>query len=135
MLEESRLVTALRECILETQESWRETGWPVILIGCTTDSEKLSNGILGCFKTHISIEVCAAVKVCIMHADILIVSQAPDEAARKRILIQSLSSHEVAPDVDVSALALNTAALLQGDLLALISEAASRSMKRCIERL
>ena len=55
-LQDSPIVTALRECMDGIQTGWKTTGYPLIVIG-TTASGSLPVGLLSCFKQEISFEV------------------------------------------------------------------------------
>ncbi len=58
--------------------------------------------------------------------------QAPNEIQRDKILREKLLEAELAPDVDVRAIARQTAALQAGDLGALVARAAEATLEDVI---
>jgi hypothetical protein len=56
----SELVIAatLHDCINGLNESWKLTGYPVVVVGTTSESERVPKSILSSFKHEVSFEVC-----------------------------------------------------------------------------
>lgn len=54
---EPQIATVLRECIEGLDKVWKESGWPVLVVGTTSDADKVPLGILACFKRDIAVEV------------------------------------------------------------------------------
>ena len=55
--QDSPIVAALRECMDGIQQSWKTTGYPLIVIGTTSASSSLPVGLVNCFKQEILFEV------------------------------------------------------------------------------
>ncbi|CDO74862.1 hypothetical protein BN946_scf185004.g12 [Trametes cinnabarina] len=100
----------LRDCIAELQSSWNLTGFPVLLFGTTDSHERVPPKILGCFK-----------------------HEAPGEAERYGILLSILADSNLAPDVSVKEVAVQTAALVAADLVDLVSRAKAAAVQRSRE--
>lgn len=110
---EPALANALRECIKDMQKSWKLTSFPVVTLGTTSEPERVPMSIHSCFKHEIAFE-------------------APSEGARQEILNCLLSNATLAPDVSLSALALQTAALVASDLVDFVARTKSASIERAI---
>ncbi|EIW71793.1 hypothetical protein TREMEDRAFT_43062 [Tremella mesenterica DSM 1558] len=91
-----------------------ETGWPCVLCGTTRDEDAVPAGILGCFKREIKL-------------------QAPNEEQRATVIRNALQDKEVAPDVDLKQLAIQTAALRPGDILSLTRRASDVAFDRAMK--
>ncbi|KAJ6547239.1 AAA-domain-containing protein [Mycena capillaripes] len=108
---ESVLTAVLRECIDNVQNSWRISGHPIMVFATTAEADRVPIGILSCFKHEVTFE-------------------APNEAERHEILQLSLAGTVLAPDVSLSKLAMETAALVAGDIASLVQRAESLSIER-----
>ncbi|CAA7270162.1 unnamed protein product [Cyclocybe aegerita] len=108
---ESTIVNAMRDLLDGLQSSWKIAGYPVVVVGTTSESSRVHAGLLSCFKQEILFE-------------------APNEGERLEILRCLLSEHDVASDVSVQNVAAQTAALLAGDLRDLIARAKTASIER-----
>ncbi|KZV91614.1 AAA-domain-containing protein, partial [Exidia glandulosa HHB12029] len=108
------VVAALRSCIDDLRAAWRTSEFPVFVLGTTSDADKLPPSLLGCFKHEI-------------------VFQAPAEADRLAILQGLLAGRSVAPEVDIPSLATQTAALVAGDLVDLVSRAELAAVSRALK--
>ncbi|KAJ7734916.1 AAA-domain-containing protein [Mycena maculata] len=108
---ESVLTTVLRECIENVQNSWRISGYPVMVFATTAEAERVPMGILSCFKHEVTFE-------------------APSEGERHEILRTLVAGTVLAPDVSLSKLATETAALVAGDIASLVQRAESVSISR-----
>ncbi|KAK4704294.1 peroxin-6, partial [Phenoliferia sp. Uapishka_3] len=105
--------TILRECSALACHGWKVTGFPTVILATTCDAEKLPAGALAAFKEEFSLD-------------------APGEPERLSIL-RSLTSHAtVAPDVSLQPLAVQTAALVAGDLVDLVRRACSSATERAL---
>ncbi|CDZ96282.1 Peroxisome assembly factor 2 containing the AAA-type ATPase domain [Phaffia rhodozyma] len=111
---EPQIAGVLQDCIQSLSASWKTTGFPVVVVGTTSDGDKVPSGVLGCFKQEISI-------------------QAPDEKERLSILRRIIAETPIAADVDVKNLAVQTAALVAQDLVALVARAKSAAVGRTSE--
>ncbi|AFR96905.2 peroxin-6 [Cryptococcus neoformans C23] len=87
------------------------SSWPVIVIGTTADADAVPSEVLACFKQEIELK-------------------APNEDERLAIMKYKLEGYEVAPDVDVRALARQTAALNAGDIDSFVHLAWNAAVKR-----
>lgn len=87
------------------------SSWPVIVIGTTADADAVPSEVLACFKQEIELK-------------------APNEEERLAIIKYKLEGYEVAPDVDVRALARQTAALNAGDIDSFVHLAWNAAVKR-----
>ncbi|KAJ7191062.1 AAA-domain-containing protein [Mycena pura] len=101
----------LRECLENLQNSWRLSGHPVMAFATTTETDRVPMNILSCFKHEVTFEV-------------------PNEAERHEILRSLLSETVLSPDVSLSKLATETAALVAGDIANLVRRAESLSVGR-----
>jgi len=50
------LANVLRECVDHTQQTWKITGYPVIVFGITSEPARVPIGILSCFKHEVTFE-------------------------------------------------------------------------------
>ncbi|KAG8879295.1 peroxisomal assembly protein [Tulasnella sp. 331] len=117
---EPPILPAIQECLDDLRKAWRETGYPIILVATTSDAEHLPIGILGCFKHEIAFE-------------------APNEQERLAILQNVLYSMDergpklpIAPDIALSSIATQTAALVASDLVDLVSRTKMAAMGRAL---
>lgn len=56
-LTEPAMTAVLNDCIQSLADSWKESKWPVIVVGTTGDVDKVPAGIVGCFKEDFVISV------------------------------------------------------------------------------
>lgn len=108
---EPAIVSVLKEALESIQNGWRLTGYPVIVLGTTSESGRVPANLLSCFKQEVAFE-------------------APNEGERLEILECLLGDHTIASDVSVPNLATQTAALLAGDLHDLVARARAASIER-----
>ncbi|KAJ7067729.1 AAA-domain-containing protein [Mycena belliarum] len=108
---ESVLTSVLRECVDSLQKSWRTSGHPVMLFATTADADRVPMGILSCFKHDVDFE-------------------APNEAERHEILRSLVAGTVFAPDVSLSKLAAETAALVAADIASLVQRAETTAVER-----
>jgi peroxin-6 len=141
---EPHIAKVLQECIESLSSTWESSGYPVIVIGTTSDPEKVPLGILACFKHDIAIEVRSlpllfsllrAVNltqtVCSWSLNLVATfDQAPDERERLQIIRSILSQTSIAADVDLESIAVQTAALVAQDLVSLVQRASSAAVSR-----
>jgi peroxin-6 len=125
---ESVLTAVLRECLDNLQKSWRISGHPVVVFATTAESDRVPTGILSCFKHEVTFEVRLA-ELSELHNTHLIL-QAPNEAERHEMLRLLVMGSVLAPDVSLSNLATETAALVAGDIANLVQRAESISIER-----
>ncbi|ORZ23089.1 P-loop containing nucleoside triphosphate hydrolase protein [Absidia repens] len=109
--QEPLLATVLQECIKNVNAAHASSGYPVMVIATTSDVEQLPSSILGCFRHEVVIE-------------------APDEKARLQILKNLTYSCPLAPDVSMSSLATQTAALVAKDLVDLVARTGLLALQR-----
>ncbi|KAK0210498.1 AAA-domain-containing protein [Desarmillaria ectypa] len=107
----SSMINVLRDCLDLVHQSWKIMGYPVMICGITNESSKLPPAFVTLFKHEITFE-------------------APNEVERYEILQSQLAGKVVAPDVSVSILATQTAALVAGDLVDLVVRAEAASIER-----
>ncbi|KAJ7081533.1 P-loop containing nucleoside triphosphate hydrolase protein [Mycena crocata] len=108
---ESVLAAVLRECIDNVQKSWRISGHPVMVFATTAEADRVPMGVLSCFKHEVAFE-------------------APNEVERHDMLRSLVAGNVLAPDVSLSKLATETAALVAGDIASLVQRAESISIER-----
>ncbi|KAI0781289.1 AAA-domain-containing protein [Trametes elegans] len=111
---EPAVAEVLRDCIAGLQPSWNLTGFPVLLFGTTDNHERVPPKVLSCFKHEV-------------------VYEAPGEAERYNILLSILADSTLAPDVSLTDLAVQTAALVAADLVDLVARAKAAAVQRCID--
>lgn len=108
--QEPLLATVLQECIQNVNHAGTG-GFPVMVIATTGDIDTLPSSVLSCFR-H---EVCM---------------NAPDEKTRLQILTNLLHTSPLAPDISLSHLATQTAALVAKDLVDLVGRAGVLALQR-----
>jgi peroxin-6 len=101
----------LQECIKNVNAAHTSSGFPVMVIATTSDVEQLPSSILGCFRHEVTIE-------------------APDEKTRLQILENLTFACPLAPDVSMSSLATQTAALVAKDLVDLVARSGLLALQR-----
>ncbi|KAI8333519.1 P-loop containing nucleoside triphosphate hydrolase protein [Chlamydoabsidia padenii] len=109
--QEPLLATVLQECIKNVNAAHTSSGYPVMVIATTSDVEQLPSSILGCFRHEVTIE-------------------APDEKTRLQILENLTYACPLAPDVSMSSLATQTAALVAKDLVDLVARSGLLALQR-----
>ncbi len=55
------MANILQDCVSILGKSWKETGFPVLLFGTTSEPEKIPQGVLNCFKHEVQFEVSRSV--------------------------------------------------------------------------
>ncbi|KAH9483816.1 Peroxisomal biogenesis factor 6 [Psilocybe cubensis] len=105
------IANVLAECLNDIQNGWKLTGYPVIVLGTTSESGRVPKSLQSCFKQEINIE-------------------APDEVERLEILQCLVSGEIIGSDVSLQHVATQTAALLAGDLRDLVARAKAASIDR-----
>lgn len=129
------MAAALKDCIDSLAETWKSSAWPVIVVGTTGDADKVPAAILGTFKEDLIISVRPlGFRATEPAADLAYSLQAPDERERLRILETILAGVNISADVDLGALAVETAALVAQDLVALVRGARNAALQRVILR-
>ncbi|KAI7851770.1 P-loop containing nucleoside triphosphate hydrolase protein [Circinella umbellata] len=109
--QEPLLATVLQECIENVNAAHVNTGYPVMVVSTTSDIEALPTSILGCFRHEVTVE-------------------APDEKTRLQILQNLTNDSPIAPDVSLSSLATQTAALVGKDLVDLVARSGLLALQR-----
>ena len=51
------LLTHLQECITDITLEWKKTGFPVLLLGTTSEAGSIPVGLSSCFKHELGFEV------------------------------------------------------------------------------
>jgi peroxin-6 len=110
------MTTVLRESFATIRSGFVSSSQPVIVLGTTTDVDKLPTGVIGLFKEELSIE-------------------APGEPERLAILQSLTKSEHLAPDVALRSLAVQTAALVANDLVDLVRRAKAAAAERVLSLL
>jgi len=108
-------VIAVRECLADVQHAWKETGYPVIVMGTTSEPGRVPPSLSACFKQEINFE-------------------APNEGERYEMLESLLEGDTLGADVSLQHLATQTAALLAGDLHDLVVRARGASIERVLKQ-
>ncbi|CAO3662808.1 unnamed protein product [Rhizopus stolonifer] len=109
--QEPLLATVLENCIKSVNSTHATTGYPVMVIATTGDIDTLPSSVLSCFRHEMAI-------------------QAPDEKTRLQMLTNILHNSPLSPDVSLSELATQTAALVAKDLVDLVGRAGVLSLQR-----
>jgi peroxin-6 len=115
MLSEPTIASTLQDCLKVAQEARKTTGYPLVIIGTTSDVDKIPLSVLGLFKEEFSID-------------------APAEAERLALLESMLQMDILSPDVSVKNLAVQTAALVAGDLADLCERARKHAVARLLKK-
>jgi len=110
------MTTVLRDAFSTIRAGFIASSQPVIVLGTTTDVDKLPTGVLGLFKEELGIE-------------------APGEPERLAILQNLTRSEHLAPDVSLRSLAVQTAALVANDLVDLVRRARAAAAERVLSLL
>lgn len=111
--QEPAMTTILQECFAEARKGWKSSGYPLIVVGTTNDPDKIPTGVLGAFKREIKLE-------------------APAEGQRFEMLRTITADDLIAPDVSLRAIAVQTAALVAGDLVDLVARARASATDRAL---
>ncbi|KAG6845032.1 hypothetical protein H0H87_001369 [Tephrocybe sp. NHM501043] len=110
---EPAIANALKECIADAQDDWKMTGYPVVILGTTSQPSRVPSSILTSFKHEVLFE-------------------APGEGERYETLKCSLIDDNLAADVSLVDLATQTAALVASDLGDLVDRARFAAVDRAI---
>ncbi|CAG8505257.1 3910_t:CDS:10 [Diversispora eburnea] len=102
--QEPSISSVLQDSFKQLLENFQTIGYPVLVVGTTGDIEKIPASVISCFRHEISFE-------------------APDEPCRLAILEHLTREIPIAPDVSLSSLATQTAALVAKDLVDLVARA------------
>ncbi|KAF9123150.1 peroxisomal assembly protein [Mortierella sp. 14UC] len=102
--QEPILSTVLKDCFMQLGDAFKTMGHPVTVIATTGDIDKVPTSVLGCFLHEIGFD-------------------APDESQRLAILKNLTTTTPLGPDVSLSSLATQTAALVAKDLVDLTGRA------------
>ncbi|CAE6485565.1 unnamed protein product [Rhizoctonia solani] len=115
---EPAMAAVLAECIRELGAAWGSTGYPVAVVATTAEPDAIPVGVMACFRHEIVLE-------------------APDERRRLRILNTVVASQKLplGADVELGAVARETAALHAGDLVHLVRGARDQALKRVLKEL
>lgn len=118
----------IHECLDDLQNTWRLTGFPVLVFATASDTSRVPSGVLSCFKHEVAFEVTSNFRFySILY---LMGPQAPNELERYEILDALLAESSLAYDVSLSTLATHTAALVASDLVDLVERAHLLSIER-----
>ncbi|KAF9581438.1 peroxisomal assembly protein [Lunasporangiospora selenospora] len=109
--QEPILSTVLKDCFTQLGDSFKTMGHPVTVIATTGDIDKVPTSVLGCFLHEIGFD-------------------APNEGQRLAILKNLTVTTPLGPDVSLSSLATQTAALVAKDLVDLVGRAGLVSIDR-----
>ncbi|CAG8479542.1 3558_t:CDS:10, partial [Acaulospora colombiana] len=109
--QEPTISTVLQDSFKQLVENFHKIGHPVLVVGTTSDIDKVPASVIGCFRHEIKFE-------------------APDEPSRLEILENLTRETPVAPDVSLSSLATQTAALVAKDLVDLVARAGLAALER-----
>lgn len=109
-------VKVLEDILTSARQFGAENGVPLVLAATTSDSDKVPRDMLAVFKHEIAIA-------------------APNATEREAILTTALGDTPLAPDVSVSHVAAQAAALSAGDLVSLVERARDVALKRAASAL
>lgn len=130
----------LQDCLKVAKEAWRRSGFPLIVVGTTDDVDKIPVSVLGFFKEELAIEVTCShdnhLLYCRSGTDSRSSTtlQAPAEAERLSMLQDMLAADCLAADVSIKSLAVQTAALVAGDLVDLCNRARVTATQRLVKQ-
>ncbi|KAF8078217.1 AAA-domain-containing protein [Lyophyllum atratum] len=110
---EPTIANVLQECMEDMQDEWKITGYPVVILGTTSEPSRVPSSVLSSFKHEVAFE-------------------APGEEERYEILRCSLVDYILSADVSLRSLATQTAALVASDLVDLVARARFASIERVI---
>ncbi|CAE7171060.1 unnamed protein product, partial [Rhizoctonia solani] len=115
---EPAMAAVLAECIRGLGAAWGATGYPVAVVATTAEPDAIPVGVMACFRHEIVLE-------------------APDERRRLRMLNTIVTGQKLplGPDVELSTVARETAALHAGDLVHLVRGARDQALKRVLKEL
>ena len=129
--QELTLANILRECIADLPNAWRESGHPILVIGTVSEPDRVPAGILACFKHEVVFEAGTDL-FDTSGLSSLTYLQAPNESERLELLHFLLEATALAPDVSLSNLATQTAAMVASDLVDLVARAKVKSLERAM---
>ncbi|KAJ2032932.1 peroxisomal assembly protein [Coemansia sp. S3946] len=110
--EDLPIARVLKKCIADISNAHRDTGFPVIVIASTSQSDKVPTSLAAVFHHEIELPV-------------------PDERTRLALLTSiAESSLLLAPDADISYIAQQTASFVARDLVTLVRRAERSAWKR-----
>ncbi|KAJ2110002.1 peroxisomal assembly protein, partial [Coemansia sp. S142-1] len=110
--EDLPIARVLKKCIADISNAHRDTGFPVIVIASTSQSDKIPTSLAAVFHHEIELPV-------------------PDERTRLALLTSiTESSLLLAPDADISYIAQQTASFVARDLVTLVRRAERSAWKR-----
>ncbi|KAJ3171148.1 peroxisomal assembly protein [Geranomyces variabilis] len=109
--EEPPATAFLSNALERVAESYKKTGHAVIVVGTTSDLDKVPVGMQSLFRQQVLCE-------------------SPSEAMRMHVLSYLTHGVTLSPDVDLAALALQTAALVCRDLVDLVARAGQNARLR-----
>ncbi|CAE6443953.1 unnamed protein product [Rhizoctonia solani] len=115
---EPAMAAVLAECIRGLGAAWGSTGYPVAVVATTAEPDAIPVGVMACFRHEIVLE-------------------APDERRRLRMLNTIVADQKLplGPDVELTTVARETAALHAGDLVHLVRGARDQVLKRVLKEL
>ncbi|CAE6521117.1 unnamed protein product [Rhizoctonia solani] len=115
---EPAMAAVLAECIRGLGAAWGSTGYPVAVVATTAEPDAIPVGVMACFRHEIVLE-------------------APDERRRLRMLNTIVAGQKLplGPDVELSTVARETAALHAGDLVHLVRGARDQALKRVLKEM
>lgn len=102
---EPSVVSVIQECIKDAHLASKKGQYPLLVVATTRDPDLVPLGILACFKHQFTIP-------------------APDEDQRQVILANLLQQSTFEADVSLPSIAAQTAAMVAGDLVDLVSRVA-----------
>ncbi|KAJ2302493.1 peroxisomal assembly protein, partial [Coemansia sp. RSA 2704] len=114
--EDLPIARALKSCISNVSQAYRETGYPIIVVATSSQPDKVPTALAAVFRHEIELTV-------------------PDESTR-RALLQCIARRgmALAADADLAYIAQQTASFVARDLAMLIKRAESRVWKRSHQR-
>ena len=116
MFIEPKIASILAACLRRAGDVSKDQGLPLLVVGTTSDPDKLPTSIRTSFRHEVQVE-------------------SPAEPARLFILKNLLRNIPLGPDGDLESIAAHTAALNARDLKDLISRAVASSVVRVIDTL
>nr|AXF50743.1 AAA protein [Inonotus obliquus] len=110
---EPSIVRVFHECVDKLRTSWKQSGYPVLVVATTSNADRLSASMLSCFKHELEFEV-------------------PDESKRLALLESLLDAGSLSADVSLKELSVGTAAFTDNDLIDLVYQMRLSATERAL---
>ena len=128
---EPKIALTLKELVAGVGKERQISGYPMVLIGTTTDADKVPKSIRACFNREVECTVSVPNPNHFLRLELrLNINQVPAETQRLKTLQALLHEDVLGSDVSLKDVAMQTAALLAGDLRDLTNRARLSAIER-----